>query len=239
MRHLIRAASVLLLAASVAACIPILAPVASTPTPPPTPSPTPVSVLDAFRTMVASPDFQARGSVSGSVKAKLLLGSASGTVSGSFAVEGKASDVSVGFALLGMNVTYDAIVVDGWSYARMNGSAWVKTRASGKSFQDTVADLVLADEGLALRFGTWLHRIEAANPADVDPTAFGIVAGAGQENLAISALSFWAEADGTPAGVSIEASVDQKVLGTRTHETVTLEIAIDSLSGVTITAPTD
>jgi hypothetical protein len=237
MRHLIRAASVLLLAGSVAACIPILAPVASTPTPPPTPSPTPVSVLDAFRAQVANADFQARGSISGSVKAKLLLGSASGTVTGSFEVEGAASDVSVGFSLLGINVTYDAIVVDGWSYARMNGGGWVKARASGKGFQATVGDLVLTDEGLALRSGRWLHRITAANPADVDPTAFGIMAGAGQENLAISALSFWAEADGTPAGVSIEASVDQKILGARTHETVTLEIAIDSLSGVSITAP--
>jgi hypothetical protein len=237
MRHLIRAASVLLLAGSVAACIPILAPAASTPTPSPTPSPTPVSVLNAFRAKVASADFQARGTVSGSVKAKLLLGSASGTVTGSFAVEGEASDVSVGFTLLAINVTYDAIVVGGWSYARMNGGGWVKTPATGKGFQETVGDLVLTDEGLALRFGEWLHRIAAANPAAVDPAAFGIVAGAGQENLTISALTFWADADGMPAGVSIEASVDQKILGSRAHETVTLEIAIDSLSGVTITAP--
>jgi hypothetical protein len=38
--------------------------------------------------------------------------------------------------------------------------------------------------------------------------------------------------------VSIEASLDQKIFGTQSHETVTLDISIDSLSGVTITAPT-
>jgi hypothetical protein len=51
-------------------------------------------------------------------------------------------------------------------------------------------------------------------------------------------MSFWAEADGTPAGLSIAATLDQKILGTPSHETVTLDIGIDTLSGVTITAPT-
>ena len=58
------------------------------------------------------------------------------------------------------------------------------------------------------------------------------------QNLTLESLSFWASADGTPAGVSIQASFDQTILGTPTHETVTLDIRIDALSGVTITAPT-
>jgi hypothetical protein len=74
--------------------------------------------------------------------------------------------------------------------------------------------------------------------AGVDLSAFGISAGSGQENLSVSSLSFWAEGDGSPAGLTIQASLDQKILGTPTHETVTLDISIDTLWGVTITAPT-
>jgi hypothetical protein len=65
----------------------------------------------------------------------------------------------------------------------------------------------------------------------------GIGAGPGMENLSIDSLSFWAEDDGTPAGLTLQASFDQKFLGTPTHETLTLDIDIDALSGVTITAP--
>jgi hypothetical protein len=74
--------------------------------------------------------------------------------------------------------------------------------------------------------------------ADVDLSAFGIAAGPGQENLTISSLSFWAEDDGTPAGLSIAASLDQKIASLSVHATMTLDIRIDTLSGVTITAPT-
>jgi hypothetical protein len=71
----------------------------------------------------------------------------------------------------------------------------------------------------------------------VDPSAFGISAGADQQNLTLKSLSFWVEDDGTPAGVSLQASLDQRISFTMAHETVTLDIVIDSLSGVTITAP--
>jgi hypothetical protein len=88
------------------------------------------------------------------------------------------------------------------------------------------------------KFGRQLHNLSVADVAGVDLSAFGITAGPGQENLTVSSLSFWAEDDGTPAGLSIGASLDQKIFGTPTHETVTLDISIDTLSGVSITAPT-
>jgi hypothetical protein len=98
--------------------------------------------------------------------------------------------------------------------------------------------IVLTDEGLEAKFGQQLHRLTVANMAGVDLSAFGITAGPDQENLTVSSLSFWAEDDGTPAGLSVVASLDQKILYTPSHETVTLDISIDTLSGVTITAPT-
>jgi hypothetical protein len=51
-------------------------------------------------------------------------------------------------------------------------------------------------------------------------------------------VSFWAEDDGTPAGLSIEASLDQTIFITTAHVNVTLDISIDTLSGVEIAAPT-
>ena len=237
MRSLARAVATLILVGSAAACVPAWPPFGAD-NQTPTPTPTPLSTLDAFKAAIASGDFEARGSVTGSVTAKLIIGSASGSVTGTFKVKGPDSDVSIAFKILGTSSTYDSIVAGGWSYTRANGGSWTKTQASGKSLQAFVSSGVgLADTGVESKFGRQLHHLVVADPASVDPATFGIAAGAGQENLALSALSFWAESDGTPVGVSIEASLDQKILGTKSHETVTLDIAIDSLSGVTITAP--
>jgi hypothetical protein len=97
--------------------------------------------------------------------------------------------------------------------------------------------IVLSDYGLESKFGRWLHRFNVADVAGVDLSAFGISAGAGQDNLALTSLSFWAERDGTPAGLSLGVAFDQKILGTASHETVALDIGIDTLSGVTISPP--
>jgi hypothetical protein len=197
-----------------------------------------MSTLDSFKAQVTSGDFQAQGSVAGSVTVTLIVGSSSGPITGSFKVKGGDSAESITSKILGIATTYDDIVVGGWAYSRTNGGGWTKAAASGKTLQGFVSSgIVLVDEGLETRFGRLLHQITVANMAGVDPSAFGISAGAGQENLTLKSLSFWAEDDGTPAGLSIQASLDQKVLGTPSHETVTLDIGIDTLSGVTITAP--
>jgi hypothetical protein len=140
---------------------------------------------------------------------------------------------------LGITATNDNIVVGAWAYSRTNGGNWNKAPASGKTLQGFVGSgIVLIDEGTEAKFGKQLHRLTVANMAGVDLSAFGIAAGSGQENLTVSSLSFWAEVDGTPAGLSIGASLDQKIFNTPSHEKVTLDISIDTSSGVTITAPT-
>jgi hypothetical protein len=198
-----------------------------------------MSTLDAFKAKVAASDFQAQGSVVGSVKVALVVGSTSGPVTGMFKVKGGDSDVSIAIKILGTTTTYDNIVVGAWAYSRSNGGGWNKSSASGKTLQGFVGSgIVLTDAGMEAKFGKQLHHLTVANVADVDPSAFGISAGPNQSNLVISGLSFWAEADGTPAGLSIEASLDQKISFATAHETVTLDIGIDTLSGVTITAPT-
>ena len=252
MRTFHRAIAVLLIVGSAAACgpawFPFGASTTATPTPTPTPTatasstptagPTALSTLDAFEAWVAGSEFQAQGSVSGTVQAKLIFGSTSGTVSGTFKVKGGDSDVSAAFQILGSTISYDSVVVDGSSYSRTNGGGWSQSQASGQTLQAFLrSGVVLTDEGVETWSGRQLHHLTVADPSGIDPSAVGIAAGAGQENLAIDALSFWADDDGTPAGLSIDASLDQKILGTPSHETVQLEIVIDSTSGVEIAAP--
>jgi len=197
-----------------------------------------MSTLDGFRARLTRSDFQAQGPITGSIQAKVLFGSSSGTVTGTFKVKGADSAVSITSKILGISISYDNIVVGGVSYSRSNGGGWSKGQASGKTIQSLMSSgIVLTDVGVQTKFGKQLHHLVVANVAGVDLSTFGITAGPDQSNLTLNALSFWAQADGTPAGVSIEASLDQKILGTQSHETVTLDISINSLSGVTITAP--
>lgn len=250
-RRLTGGAAVVLLLGTVAACggtrvwhiplpTPIVAPTPSpTPTPTPSPTPTPMSTLDSFKARIASIDFQAQGPVVGSIAATTILGPTSGSVTGTFKVKGPDSAFSITSKVLGITATNDNIVVGDWSYSRTNGGEWTRAPASGKTLQGFVGSgMVLIDEGVKGKFGKELHQLTVANMAGVDLSAFGITAGPGQENLSVSGLSFWAANDGTPAGLTIQASVDQKIASTPSHETVTLDISIDTLSGVTIAAPT-
>jgi hypothetical protein len=197
-----------------------------------------MSTLDSFEAKVASSDFQAQGPTVGSIAVKTILGSTSGSVTGTFKVKGGDSAVSITSKVLGITATNDNIVVGDWSYSRTDGGQWTKAPASGKTLQGFVGSgIVLIDQGVAAKFGKQLHQLAVANMAGVDLSVLGITAGPGQENLSVSSLSFWAENDGTPAGLTIEASFDQKIVSTPSHETVTLDISIDTLWGVTITAP--
>ena len=205
----------------------------------PTPTPTLMSTLDSFKARIAGSDFQAQGSVVGSIRVALIIGSKSGAITGTFKVKGGDSDVSIVSKILGITGSNDNVVVGDWAYSRTNGGNWTEAPASGATLQGLVASgIVLIDEGVEAKFGRQLHQLSVADMAEVDLSAFGIAAGPGQENLTISSLSFWAEDDGTPAGVNIAASLNQKIFGTPSKAMVTLVIGIDTLSGVTITAPT-
>ncbi len=196
-----------------------------------------MSALDSFKARIASSDFQAQGPVVGSVTVTTIFGPSSGSVTGTFKVEGGDSAFSITSKILGITQTIDSVVVGDSSYTRTNGGQWAKAPASGMTLQGFVGSgIELTDLGVEARFGQRLHNLSVANVEGVDPSAFGMTAGPGQ--VTVSSLSFWAEDDGTPAGLSLGASLDQKIFGVATHETVTLDISIDALSGVSIAAPT-
>jgi hypothetical protein len=197
-----------------------------------------MSALDAFKARIASGDFQAYGPVAGTITLSTILGPRSGSVTGTFAVDGSDSAFSIRLKILGQTETDEDVVVGGLAYSRTNGGAWTQGPASGKTLQGFVGGgIVLTDQGVEAKFGRQLHRLDVGDLTGVNLASFGIAAGPNLDNLVISDLSFWAADDGAPAGLSIDASVDQKVFGLTAHATVTLEMSIDSLSGVTITAP--
>jgi len=197
-----------------------------------------MSLRDRFKARIAASDFQAQGPVAGSITVATVFGPSSNPVTGTFKVKGADSLYSISSKMLGVGVSIDYTVVDGWAYSRTNGGTWTRAPASGETLQSLVGGgLVLTDQGVETKFGKRLHHLSVANMTGVDLSAFGIGPGQGRENLTVN-LSFWAEDDGTPAGLSIEASFDQKIAGLSVHATTTLDISIDALSGVTITAPT-
>ena len=209
------------------------------PTPTPTPTPTPMSTLDSFRARIAARDFQAQGQVDGSITVKTILGSRSGPVTGIFKVKGPDSAYWISSKVMGITGTVEYVVVGDWAYSRTSGGSWTRTSAPGKTLASLVnSGILVTDQGVETKFGRQLHHLRVASTSGVDLTAFGVWTGPDQENLVVE-LSFWAETDGTPAGLSIGASFDQKILGTPSHETATLDIGIDTSSGVTITAPTN
>jgi hypothetical protein len=159
-----------------------------------------MSTLDAFKARVTSAGFQAQGSITGSVKVALVIGSGNGSVTGTFKVKGGDSATSISVKVLGTTTTYESFVVGGWAYGRSNEGGWSKAPASGQTLQGFVGSGVpLVDGGPEVRFDRLLHRL---------------------------------------AGLSIEASLDQKISIATAHEQVSLDIVIDSLSGVTIEVPT-
>lgn len=207
---------------------------APTPTPTPSPSPTP-TLVEAFQAAVMAPSLQAQGPVTGTITAQTIIGTQSGPITGTFQVKGADSSYSIGAKLLGTTQSVDYIVVGQWAFTRANGSDWSKSPASGKTVRSLIANLRLTDAGGETKFGRQLHHLTVANSSAVDLTAFGVAPGS-KDNLTVG-VSFWAESNGTPAGLSITAAFDQKVMGTTTHETVAMDVEIQSTSGITIQAP--
>jgi hypothetical protein len=198
------------------------------------------SLLDSFSAKITSADFQASGALTGSYKMTVSGTDFTATISGTDKIHGKDSDMSMKLDMAATSATpasstvNDSIDVGGFTYTRTDGGTWTKTaKTSTTTITSVIAQVGLADKGVESHFNQQLHRLESTKtvPASL---MFADTTGVTDANLT---LVFWAKDDGTPAGMEYAATYTQTSGDTSGQVTMTLDISFDSLSGVTIVAP--
>jgi hypothetical protein len=191
------------------------------------------SLTDTFIAAATASDFQAAGSMSGTVSMSMGGQSFDGTYTGSFKIKGNDSSTSMTMTIAGGTSTSDQVSVGDSDYSRSDGGQWTKNPRSegGMSVPAMLAGGV-TDKGVEAHNGQQLHRLEL-NKA---PSAKDVFS---DPNMASGTFSvvFWAKDDGTPAGMTISGSWSQDVSGAQATATLAIDFTFESLSGVTIEAP--
>jgi hypothetical protein len=202
-----RIAALLMVAVVFAACS---GQTPATPTPQVTataaPTPTPIDVPKAFL-----PQIVAATSGKLAITGTLDLGSQTGPLSGSVTYVGGDSDQTLTIALGGTPSTTYSIRKAGSGYTKNGDGPWLPDAAkpaAGKDLSTVFRSLAsLTDAGTETKGGVELHRLEMPAGTVLDPAIIGLTA-AGITDAKLS-LVFYAEADGTPAIVSLTATWTQ------------------------------
>ena len=193
------------------------------------------SLTDNFTSRITAGDFQVSGSATGSFSVSAGGMTFDGTAAGTFKAKGKDSASSLSMTIAGSTSTNDSVDVGDFSYTRTDGGAWTRsarTTDSGMDFAVMVSAGV-TDKGVETHNGKQLHHLEP-NQA-VDPKQiFGSDSAMSGGTFTVV---FWATDDGTPAGLTVSGNWSQDMNGTTAQATITLDFNFDSLSGVTIEAP--
>ncbi|MGZ6267989.1 MAG: hypothetical protein ACXWNR_05445 [Candidatus Limnocylindrales bacterium] len=191
------------------------------------------SLVKDFTTTISADDFQASGSVIGTVSVTISGQKIDGTYSGTSKFKGNDSASTITMTMAGTKTTNDSVSVGDSDYSRTNDGAWTKTARSttGTSFRVLTAEGV-TDKGVELHDGQKLHHLDLVKTPDPkslfkDPTMVN-----GQYTVVM-----WAKDDGTPAGMTIAGSYSQDVNGSLAQAAISLDFNFESLSGVTIDAP--
>jgi hypothetical protein len=206
------------------------------------------TIVDWFTSAASDPNFQAEGPITGSMTARNGSIALEMTLSGharfkggdsamamTMAVSGTASNLAIGT----IASSSETVAVGDWKYERTNGGPWHRSARdeSGDAFEaslDRAGGLV--DKGIESHYGRSLHRLEPRDTAAIPPDAIGLGAGQGYSDVKMT-VTFWAEADGTPAGLVFDGTFETTSDGTTMDWTATLDFAFDSHSGVVIEVP--
>jgi hypothetical protein len=176
------------------------------PTLQPTASPSSAGVAVAFLGSLAR-GLSAEARLDGSV----TIGATTLPITGTSLLAGPDSHQTITVMAGGRAQATETITVDGQAYAK-HGELWFAQPSSGGA-PDLGAVLKtmssLADLGLVTKDGRTLHRL-APPPGTTIPMASLGAAPAGASDATVT-LEFFAEPDGTPAIISIDASWTQKV----------------------------
>jgi hypothetical protein len=181
-----------------------------------------------------SADFQASGSIAGTVTVTISGKKVDGTYSGVFKQRGNDGSSTMTMTFPGSTTTGDEVSVGDSVYTRTDGGKWTKQPRSsaGLSFANLVAG-GLTDKGVETHNGLRLHHLDPVKPPDTK-SLFS------SPNMATGtfAVVLWAKDDGTPTGFTVSGSWSEEVDSAPAQSTISLDYNFDALSGVTIEAPT-
>jgi hypothetical protein len=164
----------------------------------------------------------------------------SATITGTDKIHGKDSAMSMKLDMAATSTTpasstvNDSVDVGGFSYARTDGGAWSKTaKKSDTTITSVISQVGLVDKGVESHFNQQLHRLESTKPVPAS-LMFSDTTGVTNPNLT---LTFWTKDDGTPAGMTMAATFTQVSSDSTGDVTMSLDVSFNSLSGVTVEAP--
>jgi hypothetical protein len=198
------------------------------------------SLVENFTSKIQADDFQASGPITGSFKMAAEGMVFDITLSGTMKIKGKDNAQTMKMDMAATDVTpassttNESITVGDWSYSRSNGGDWTKeARSTTDDVASVIKTIVVTDKGVESHYGQQLHRLESSKP--LDPKAFfSDMSGISDASLT---LTFWAKDDGTPAGMVVAGTFKQDQGGTLLDVTISMDLAFESLSGVTVEAP--
>jgi hypothetical protein len=198
------------------------------------------SLVDNFTSKITASDFQASGPISGTLQMTLGGTIYDATISGTEKLKGKDSDQSMTTSLAATGTTAasasttDTITVGDSTYTRTDNGTWTKAARSDSDITTILAAVAIADKGVETHNGQQLHRLDSTKPFDPKLLFSSSTSGLTDVNVT---LTFWAQDDGTPAGMMIAGTYTQDVSGTPGAVTLSLDFNFTSLSGVTVEAP--
>jgi hypothetical protein len=198
------------------------------------------SLVENFTSKIQADDFQASGPITGSMTMTAGGVTYKATLSGALKIKGKDNAQTMTISLAATDATpatsttSDSITVGDWTYSRTDGGDWTKqARAATDDVATVLKSVTVTDKGVETHSGQQLHRLESSKP--LDPKAFfSDMSGISDASLT---LTLWAKDDGTPAGMTVVGTFKQDQSGTLIDVTISVDFAFESLSGVTIEAP--
>jgi hypothetical protein len=198
------------------------------------------SMIDSFTSKITAADFQASGALTGTYTMTVSGTAFSATIAGTEKIKGNDSDQSMKLDMAATSATpasstvNDSIDVGGFTYSRTDGGAWSKTaKTSETSIGSIIPQVGLTDKGVESHFNQQLHRVQSTKTV---PTSFMFGDMTGITNAVVT-LTFWVKDDGTPAGMTMAATYTQASGDSTGDVVMSMDVSFDSLSGVTIEAP--
>jgi len=191
------------------------------------------SLVTSYTSKVTASDFQASGSIAGTISVTSGGQKTDGTYSGTFKIKGNDSSSTMTMTLGGSKSTGEQVSVGGSDYSRTNNGTWTKTARSSTGFSFSLLTAGgVTDKGVETHTGQRLHRLDLVKPTDAKSLFSDPTMAAGTYTVVL-----WARDDGTPAGMTVSGSWSQAMNGAPAQATISLDYNFEALSGVTIVAP--